>query len=380
MGFDPDGNIWIADTLNGRIQRFSPDGEYLGKVKATGNITVDAKGNLWVMSGVTVKEYFPEDELVTQFGESGSGEGQFKSLFNGIATDSEGNLWVVDFGNGRVSKWKQPAAPAVSTEVATGVKRSEATLNATVNPQGKATSYQFEWGATPTFGKVVPAAPKSIGSGSTGVKASEALSGLKYGTTYYYHVVATGEAGTVYGETRHFSTMPGPGAEAKWRIGGKTLAELGLKSESFSSEGPFSIEIPAMGVTFKCTETATGLVSGTNAVESMNIVLSGCKLVGSESKCTIKPIYLSNLSGTGTELKSKETLFSMFAEGAECPWPKESKLAFPTLYPEVGNEAVKVPVLISATGSYGVHAMYFSGSSQWKLTGVKGTGKELGLR
>jgi hypothetical protein len=146
--------------------------------------------------------------------------------------------------------------------------RFSATLNGTINPQGKATSYQFEYGATASFGSVAPASPKSIGSGSSGVKVSEALSGLAAGTTYYYRVVASTESGKVNGETRHFTTPPAAGAGAKWHVDEKTLAEAGIEKAFFNPEGTWTIEFPGLNAVINCTATPVSTsVSGTNTVE-----------------------------------------------------------------------------------------------------------------
>src|SRR5205823_12739946 len=65
---DPSGNILVADTNNGRIQKFTPAGVYQ-----------------------------------TMFGAAGRNPGEFREP-NGIAADSKGNIYVADVGNHRVQK------------------------------------------------------------------------------------------------------------------------------------------------------------------------------------------------------------------------------------------------------------------------------------
>ena len=51
MAVDRNGNILIADTGNGRIEKFSPNGTFLksiGKFEALNGIAVDRDGNIYV--------------------------------------------------------------------------------------------------------------------------------------------------------------------------------------------------------------------------------------------------------------------------------------------------------------------------------------------
>ncbi len=103
-----------------------------------------------------------------------------------------------------------PKLPSVTTEAASGVKEIEATLKGSVNPNGTATTYQFEYGETTSYGAKVPLSPESVGSGTTAVVVSKAISGLKEGTIYHYRVVATNAAGTVPGSDKFFTTLDPP--------------------------------------------------------------------------------------------------------------------------------------------------------------------------
>jgi RHS repeat-associated protein len=69
MAFDKQGNIWVTDTENNRVEEFSSGGTF-----------------------------------VRQFGTAGTGNGQFKKP-TGITIDGEGNVWVVDTGNNRIEEF-----------------------------------------------------------------------------------------------------------------------------------------------------------------------------------------------------------------------------------------------------------------------------------
>ncbi len=96
------------------------------------------------------------------------------------------------------------ATPAASTDSASGVSYSTATLNGTVNAKGEPTNYFFEIGTTRKYGTLTPLAP--AGSRTVAVKVSQALSGLRAVTTYHYRIVAVGPGGSNVGADRTFTT------------------------------------------------------------------------------------------------------------------------------------------------------------------------------
>ena len=101
-----------------------------------------------------------------------------------------------------------PAAPAATTGTATNVAQSSATADGTVNPNGTATSYYFQYGTTTSYGSNTPSA--SAGAGSSDVAVSANLSGLASSTTYHYRVVAVSTAGTTDGTDQTFTTTTPP--------------------------------------------------------------------------------------------------------------------------------------------------------------------------
>jgi hypothetical protein len=98
--------------------------------------------------------------------------------------------------------------PAVGTGLATGVTTATAVLNGTVNPEGLATSYYFQYGTTSGYGHNT--ATHSAGSGTGSTAASQSLSGLAARTTYHYRIVAVNAGGTVDGKDATFVTTGAP--------------------------------------------------------------------------------------------------------------------------------------------------------------------------
>lgn len=70
-----------------------------------------------------------------------------------------------------------PPPPSATTDPASGVTASGATLNSTINPNGSATSYKYEYGTTTSFGTVI--GPFDAGSGTTAVsQPGQSITGL----------------------------------------------------------------------------------------------------------------------------------------------------------------------------------------------------------
>jgi Concanavalin A-like lectin/glucanases superfamily/FG-GAP-like repeat len=98
--------------------------------------------------------------------------------------------------------------PAVVTTLpADTLGLSNATLNATANPEGLATIVWFQWGTTPSLGNNTLA--QAAGNGVGNLTFSNVLSGLAGGGTYYFRAMASNSAGVINGTTLSF-TLPVP--------------------------------------------------------------------------------------------------------------------------------------------------------------------------
>jgi phosphodiesterase/alkaline phosphatase D-like protein len=170
-----------------------------------GDVDNAATGAAWAFTrtGSTWSQY---GKKVTGSGESGEG------LFGyAVALSADGHTAAVGgyadaANNGAVWAFLLRNAPVVTTEEATGISASGATLNATVNPEDdNVTDCHFEYGPTKTYGTSVPCSSLP-GSGIQPVAVSAAIGGLTSANTYHYRIVATNSTGTSRGADQTFAT------------------------------------------------------------------------------------------------------------------------------------------------------------------------------
>lgn len=173
-----------------------------------------------------------------------------------VATNSVGTSYGADV------RFTAGEPPVAVTEAATGTGAFESTLHASVNPKGYSTTYHFEYGTTTGYGSSTTA--QNGGTLEEAREHSEPITGLKYGTTYDYRVVASSNVETVYGENMKFTTTSLP----------KFTPVNG--QEIHGSSGTVKFEV--YGGTITCTSsTTTGNVTGASAVSKVVLTLTGCK-------------------------------------------------------------------------------------------------------
>jgi hypothetical protein len=102
----------------------------------------------------------------------------------------------------------QAAAPVVTTQQASHITSTTATLNGKISPNQTPTSYYFQYGTTTSYGAQTATQGPLSGNGSHNVSAN--VTGLTPNTTYHFRLVATGPgyAVPIVGADRTFTTSP----------------------------------------------------------------------------------------------------------------------------------------------------------------------------
>lgn len=98
--------------------------------------------------------------------------------------------------------------PSVTTGSANPISFNSATLNGSVNPNGYATTYLFNYGTTASYGSSTAAT--SAGAGSANLPVSTAVSGLTQNTPYHFQICATNIYVTTCGNDATFTTATSP--------------------------------------------------------------------------------------------------------------------------------------------------------------------------
>lgn len=101
-------------------------------------------------------------------------------------------------------EWGEPAitTPTVSTDPATSVRGTTATLNGTLDDDGReACACGFEYGQTTDYGTETDTESKT-----TDETFSQEVRNLKGRTVYHFRAIATNSAGTSYGSDQTFTT------------------------------------------------------------------------------------------------------------------------------------------------------------------------------
>lgn len=102
VAVDKEGNVYVTDTLNNRVEIFDADGGFISEFGKGGDgpgrfarpkgIVVDCDGHIWVADEMQsrVQVYDKQGQLLIYFGQLGSYPGQFQALY-GLGYDKKNN-------------------------------------------------------------------------------------------------------------------------------------------------------------------------------------------------------------------------------------------------------------------------------------------------
>ena len=134
VAVDKDGNVYVTDTLNDRVEIFDAEGSFISTFGKAGDgpgyfarpkgIAVDGDGHIWVADAVQdrLQVFNREGRLLTYIG-TGHGElpGQFKALV-GVAVDKQNRVFTTEQEPGRLQVFRYVSDSEAAAEKA---KRDE---------------------------------------------------------------------------------------------------------------------------------------------------------------------------------------------------------------------------------------------------------------
>jgi DNA-binding beta-propeller fold protein YncE len=122
VAVDPRGTVYVSDTNNSRIQEFSltgspPRAKYLGIIGTKfgsnpGNldkpqgVAIDRNGNVYVADSENdrIQEFSSTGQFLQTIGYRGTAPGQMIRP-SSVAVDGRGNIYVAEFSNDRIEKF-----------------------------------------------------------------------------------------------------------------------------------------------------------------------------------------------------------------------------------------------------------------------------------
>src|SRR6267378_3392877 len=190
----------------------------VGPTTATVGGTVNPNGSAtsWVVEFGTTTSYGLKTTAVNAG--SGTSPATISATLTGLAPGTSYHYRVVATSTAGTARGADgllttSAAPQASTGGASSVTPTSATLNGTVNPSGRTTTWFFEYGTSTSYGSKTPA--KDAGSGTSPVAVSGQVTSLTTGRVYHFRLVATSDAGTSRGSDATFTTAVAPTVATK---------------------------------------------------------------------------------------------------------------------------------------------------------------------
>jgi len=117
VAVDKEGDVYVTDTLNNRVEIFDADGKFISEFGKHGDapgyfarpkgIAVDGDGHIWVVDALLdlLQVFNREGQLLTYLGGHGHYPGQFEALV-GVAVDKQNRVFTSEQYPGRVQQFR----------------------------------------------------------------------------------------------------------------------------------------------------------------------------------------------------------------------------------------------------------------------------------
>jgi DNA-binding beta-propeller fold protein YncE len=168
---DSSGNVYVLDSFNRRVQKFSTEGAFLGmwgseaitgtnpdgEFRYPAGIATDLSGNVYVGDGglPSVQKFDAGGTFLTKFGERGLSKNQCSGILGSLAVDAQGQIYVSNFWDNHIqvfdtngqflNAWGLVSAWGIALDAAGNAYVTQSTEDALVkfDPQG---NILFKWG------------------------------------------------------------------------------------------------------------------------------------------------------------------------------------------------------------------------------------------
>ncbi|MDR3763163.1 MAG: 6-bladed beta-propeller [Acidobacteriota bacterium] len=129
VAVDKDGNLYVSDTLNDRVEVFDADGNFIrtwgkngdgaGDFARPKGIAIDADGHVWVADAMLnrLQVFTPEGRLLMAAGSFGIWPGQFEAI-TGLTIDKKNRIFTAEQLLGRVQMFRYFTNDEAKAEIA----------------------------------------------------------------------------------------------------------------------------------------------------------------------------------------------------------------------------------------------------------------------
>ena len=160
IAFDSEDNLYVVDSKNHRVQKFSKDSQFQaqwgqqgsgpGEFQSPWGICVSPQGEVYVADWKNdrVQRFSAEGQFLGQYGETEGNVGGLRRP-TGVAVDSDGDVYVADWGNHQVkiyeSEGKFLATLVGDAETPSPWAQEYIDANPDVEKARRRTNMEVEW-------------------------------------------------------------------------------------------------------------------------------------------------------------------------------------------------------------------------------------------